>query len=166
MGSYKEIEGDLIQFTKEGRFDVILHGCNCFCTMGAGLAPKMAKAFGCDKYPKEFPQFKGDKGKLGTIEGMVYNLKNLQPISQVYIFNAYTQYHWGPHASLEAIRSCLKILNDSLKSINKFNFLNPYIYRIGLPQIGCGLGGLNWEDVKQIIQEELKDYDVEIVIFK
>ena len=37
---YSEIEGDLIEFAKEGRLDVITHGCNCMCTMGAGIAHK------------------------------------------------------------------------------------------------------------------------------
>jgi len=47
---YQEIEGDLIVLAKEGKFDVIAHGCNCQCIMGAGLAPQMAKAFGADKF--------------------------------------------------------------------------------------------------------------------
>ena len=38
----KYIEGDLIQLAKNGKFNVIVHGCNCFNTMGAGIA-KMIK---------------------------------------------------------------------------------------------------------------------------
>jgi O-acetyl-ADP-ribose deacetylase (regulator of RNase III) len=30
----KVIKGDLIQLAKDGKFDLIVHGCNCFCTMG------------------------------------------------------------------------------------------------------------------------------------
>ena len=29
---YQEIEGDLIKLAQEGKFDVIAHGCNCFCS--------------------------------------------------------------------------------------------------------------------------------------
>jgi len=29
----KEITGNLITLAKEGHFDMIVHGCNCFCTM-------------------------------------------------------------------------------------------------------------------------------------
>ena len=65
----KMIQGDLIALAKEGNFDVIAHGCNCFCTMGSGIAPLMAKAFGVDKYPLEAPKQKGDRNKLGHIEG-------------------------------------------------------------------------------------------------
>jgi O-acetyl-ADP-ribose deacetylase (regulator of RNase III) len=31
-------EGDLIKFALDARFDVIIHGCNCRCVMGAGIA--------------------------------------------------------------------------------------------------------------------------------
>ena len=30
----KTIEGNLISLAKAGQFDVIVQGCNCFCTMG------------------------------------------------------------------------------------------------------------------------------------
>ena len=41
----KEIKGDLIKFAQEGKFDVIVHGCNSFCRMGSGIAPQMKNAF-------------------------------------------------------------------------------------------------------------------------
>ena len=65
---YREIEGDLIELAKKGEFDVITHGCNCLCTMGAGIAPQMARAFNADKLPKEKEFYKGDINKLGTID--------------------------------------------------------------------------------------------------
>ena len=30
----KEVFGDLIELALVGKFDVIVHGCNCFSTMG------------------------------------------------------------------------------------------------------------------------------------
>jgi O-acetyl-ADP-ribose deacetylase (regulator of RNase III) len=36
---------------------------------------------------------------------------------------------------------------------------------IGLPQIGAGLAGGDWETIKQIIKQELKDCDVTVVIY-
>ena len=32
----KTIQGNLIHSAQAGEFDLIVHGCNCFCTMGAG----------------------------------------------------------------------------------------------------------------------------------
>lgn len=32
------IKGDLIKLAIDSEFDLIIHGCNGFCTMGAGIA--------------------------------------------------------------------------------------------------------------------------------
>ena len=45
------VDGDLIKLAKEAKFDVIVHGCNCLSTMGAGIAPQMAAAFGGELRP-------------------------------------------------------------------------------------------------------------------
>ena len=47
----KYIDGDLV---KEAElFDVIAHCCNCFCTMGAGIAPQIKNKFP-DAYVADF----------------------------------------------------------------------------------------------------------------
>ena len=47
----KIIKGDLIALANQGHFEVITHGCNCFCTMGAGIAVPMKQNFKCDQFP-------------------------------------------------------------------------------------------------------------------
>jgi len=62
----KTIEGDLVELGKSGRFDVIVHGCNCQNEMGAGIARIIAKEFPeAEKADKATE--KGDRDKLGTI---------------------------------------------------------------------------------------------------
>ena len=39
------ISGDLIYLAQSGEVDLIVHGCNCFCTMGAGIAKGIKAAF-------------------------------------------------------------------------------------------------------------------------
>lgn len=39
------------------------------------------------------------------------------------------------------------------------------IKKIAMPKIGCGLDLLDWEYVKQIIQDVFRDTDIEIVVF-
>ena len=58
MNKYKEVQGCLITKALNGDFDVICHGANCFCTMKAGIAPQMAKTFGCDEFWLENIMFK------------------------------------------------------------------------------------------------------------
>ena len=169
--NYKEIKGDLIKLAQAGEFDVIAHGCNCFCTMGAGIAPQMARAFDCDDFPKESTLYRGDMNKLGTIDfkskHVVINaeikIKGVPTIVPdfggrfINIINAYTQFHYGGDRPLDynALTLCLMKINHVFKGKH-----------IGLPQIGCGLAGGDWDTVKSIIKSELKDCDVTVVIYQ
>lgn len=158
---YNEVHGNLITLAKEGEFDVIAHGCNCMCTMGAGLAPHMAAAFGCDLFPLEDAKYKGDINKLGQIDGTLISRMDMK--RGVFVLNAYTQYNYGRnHADgdfapvdYEAITLCMRKINKKFKGLH-----------IGLPMIGAGLAGGDWEKIKQIIKSELKDCIVTIVILK
>ena len=171
---YNEIQGDLIQLAKEGKFDVITHGCNCFCTMGAGIAPQMADAFFADEMEKEDDEYRGDINKLGTIDwhyitdtGGRVRVSNPNDLHVgdvlVTVVNSYTQYHYGRNhldgvskpLDYEALTMCMRKINRIFKGLH-----------IGLPQIGAGLAGGDWERIKQIIQTELKDCDVTVVIYK
>lgn len=82
--NYKEIEGDLITYARNGMFDVIVHGCNCLCSMGAGIAPQMAKNFNCDKFPLESDEFKGDINKLGSIDYKNFEVSTMSVIPEGY----------------------------------------------------------------------------------
>ena len=153
---YNEIKGDLIKLAQRGKFDVIAHGCNCMCTMGAGIAPQMAKAFGADKFVMEREEYRGDINKLGQIDYDTF------PVLGLTVVNAYTQYNYGRNhvdgdknpVDYAAIEMCMKKMNYLFKGKH-----------IGLPKIGAGLAGGDWERIKGIIQKELKDCEVTIVIY-
>lgn len=175
--SYVEVEGNLITKALSGEYAVITHGCNCFCTMGAGIAPQMAKAFGADKFPLEHPDFRGSINKLGMIdykEFLVSSMSGAIPAdykgvmtmelkAPLYVVNSYTQYGFGAnHANGSSAPLDYAALTLCLKKINK---IFPGL-KIGLPQIGCGLAGGDWTIVQRVIQRELKDMIVEVVIYK
>lgn len=153
MGSFKEIEGDIFTMAKEGVFDIIAHGCNCFCTMGSGIAVPMKDEFGVDTYPMEGDEHKGNYNKLGQIEA------RLDSRLQMYVVNCYTQYDYNRkadpeavHLDYEALAMCLKKLNHYYKGLH-----------IGLPLIGCGRAGGNWSRVKSLFQNYLTDMNVTVV---
>ena len=155
---YKEVKGNLITLALIGEFDVIAHGCNCFSTMGAGIAPQMAKEFGCDMYPMEL-QWPGNPiTKLGNIDHQGGNTAG----RQLFVVNAYTQFSYGRnHADgvakpvdYHAILMCFKKMNHVFKGKH-----------IGLPQIGCGLAGGDWKVVKYLIKKYLSDCDVTVVMY-
>lgn len=155
----KEIYGDLISLAKEGKFDVIGHGCNCFCTMGSGIARSIREAFP-EAYKADCRTTKGDKRKLGKISFGYHG--------DLAIANMYTQYRWskiGPDGKRNgdgsvdycAVMSCMKRLRAVYSDSD---------YRIGLPLIGCGLAQGDWNVVKQIIEEDLEGMDVTIVKYE
>jgi O-acetyl-ADP-ribose deacetylase (regulator of RNase III) len=158
----KKIKGDLIKLALQGKFDVIVHGCNCFNTMGAGIAVQMANVFGCDKFNMEYKNYKGDINKLGQIDHRNFNIvlgKVLTPYSfdeiNLTVINAYTQFETGRNLDYVALKLCLKKINYLFKGKH-----------IGLPLIGCGIAGGNWEIVQRMIQITLKDCKVTIVEYE
>lgn len=148
--SMKIVKGNLIKMAKEGKFDVIAHGCNCFCTMGSGIAKQIKDEFP-KAYEADLDTISGDKSKLGYIGTAIIEEYNFD------VANAYTQYRYGPglHTDYKAVRSCMSLIKKWYAG-----------KRIGLPQIGCGLGGGDWEIVRNIIEEELDGEDVTVVIYE
>lgn len=161
------IDGDLIKLAKEGKFDVIVHGCNCFCTMSAGIAVEMAREFSCDNhqfYKLESPETKGDINKLGQIESYwtyVYkdDISTPENESKLIAVNAYTQYHYGKQFGIpfdyDAFILCMKKLNHVFK------------YKIiGMPLIGAGLAGGDWNKIESLINKYITNCKVIIVKYK
>jgi len=148
----KIIKGDLIKLALDGKFDVIVHGCNCYCTMGAGIA-KVIKIEFPEAYEADCKTEKGSKDKIGT-----YSHATIEKTgNEITVINAYTQHDYkgqGIKADYDAIRSVFK----KLKS-------NYYGKRIGYPKIGAGLAGGDWEQISKIINEELIDEDHTLVEF-
>jgi O-acetyl-ADP-ribose deacetylase (regulator of RNase III) len=151
--SMKTVAGDLIQLAKEGRFDVIIHGCNCFCTTGAGIAKGIKSAFPA-AYEADRQTSPGDRSKLGTYSEAEIEQEN----GALVVINAYTQYNYrgpGLKADYEAIRSCMKLIRGKYSS-----------KRIGLPKIGAGLAGGDWKIIAGIIAEELSGEDATLVEYE
>lgn len=170
MGNYKEIDGNLITNALNGDFNVILQGNNCFCVQGAGIALQFIKHFKTDTFTME-QSGKGDINKLGQIDYELLYYSNWDKrfekypdegdkiLYNLYVVNCYTQYHWGTKFGIpvdyDAIRLCMRKINHTFKG-----------KKIGMPTLGAGLAGGNWDIIKDIIITELVDCDVTVVIFK
>ena len=148
----KIVKGDLIELAKNGEFDVIIHGCNCFCKMGAGIAKAIKIAFPA-AYQADLETNKGDKTKLGR-----YSKATVETaFGKLTIVNAYTQFSWrgnGLKADYNAIRQALSRIKTDYSG-----------KRIGFPLIGAGLAGGDWSVISEIIIEELMGEDFTLVEF-
>lgn len=143
------IRGDLLELGARGHFDVIVHGANCQCTMGAGIArgirAKFPEAFEADQATA-----KGVRDKLGDI--------SWARSGDLVVVNAYTQFHYRgpkPRVDYEAVRSCMRRIKAEFSG-----------QRIGYPRIGAGLAGGDWDVIAHIIDEELEGEDHTLVEYE
>lgn len=144
------LEGDLIQLALAGRFDVIVHGANCFCTMGAGIARQIRTTFP-EAYRADCETGRGDRDKLGTYSWAAIERRGRRFV----VVNAYTQYGFGgPQANVDydAVARVMKELRSRFDG-----------KRIGYPMIGAGLGGGDWERIAGIIDGALSGQDHTLV---
>lgn len=142
----KHATGNLITFAEHGLFDVIVHGCNCFQTMGSGIAKEIK-----DRYPSAYEAdldygIKGDHNKLGNYTVMLGG--------HFLIINAYTQFDFNkkyePVVDRFEYTSFQMILEKLAKRYKGCDF--------GFPYLGCGLAGGN----EMIIVEMLEAFAVEV----
>ena len=141
-----EIYGDLIQLALDGQFDTIIHGCNCFCSMGAGIARTIREIFP-EAYLADQATTSGDKEKLGTYTSALSK--------GITIINAYTQYDCTGYRPVDysAIKRVFIALNRDL-SPDKM---------VGIPLIGAGLAGGDWSIICNIITEVTPDLPLTLV---
>ena len=151
---YKEIKGNLIELALKGNFQIIAHGANCFCRMKSGIAKQISEKIP-DAVRADNETKPGDITKLGnfTIGSIIVGDK----INGI-ILNLYTQYMYGTDSrkvDYEALTLCLRKVNKIYANST-----------IGLPMIGAGLAGGDWNLISKIIRRELFNMDVTIVIYE
>lgn len=149
-----QVQGDAVSMLLNNEADVLIHGCNCQNTMGAGIAKQIRMAFP-EAYQADLATKKGDRKKLGTYSKAVVN-RNGRSIK---IINAYTQYGFGnketeAYVDYEAIRK-------SMESIAK----NEAQGRIVVPSIGAGLANGCWVTISNSITNALKGHNLTHVEF-
>lgn len=128
-----DIEDDIFANLKKG--DVIAHGCNSFGVAG-GFAGVMK-----EKFPKNFKRYKDlcDIREFRPGSAMYYKEKGIA------IYNLGTQFKPGSDANMMNIRSSVKDM------LNYAAFRDEW--EIKTVRLGCGIGGLTWEQVKPELEK-------------
>lgn len=136
------VKGDLLKLAEEGKFNIIVHGCNCQNTMGSGIAKQIK-----DNYPDAFVAdtihdiaLKDNRyQKLGN-----FTLANIA--DRFTIVNAYTQFDYLPrnvdHFEYASFAVILQKLADSYGHCE-----------FGFPYIGMGLAGGDKETIIQMLED-------------
>lgn len=140
--TFIEIQGDLFS-----RTDCTL--CHCISSdfaLGAGIAKKFAqmgvKKQLCDNFPREW-------------QGRGYCL--ITETNGTIVGNLVTKQRYFHKPTLETLRQALDDFREQV--------VERGIAKVAMPKIGCGLDKLNWNDVRKIIQDVLKDTDLDVFVY-
>lgn len=74
-----------------------------------------------------------------------------------FIANAATKHYWRNPSKLEWVQEILIHLRTAL--------LRDPAKSIAIPPLGCGLGGLQWNDVRELIESQLKNLPNDILVY-
>lgn len=126
------IKGDVLNSGEA----VVIHGCNCFNTMGSGVARQVLEEYR-EAAIVDAETVPGDVSKMGTYTTAVGK-------NGTRIINAYTQYHYSRQkvnvdcVALECVM--MLICND---------FPDQKVF--AMPKIGAGLAGGDWNIIEEIL---------------
>jgi O-acetyl-ADP-ribose deacetylase (regulator of RNase III) len=129
-------EGNLLKAEAEALVNTV----NCVGVMGKGIALQFRQAF-----PENFRVYKRacDAGELRP--GQVLAVPAGTLVGPKLIFNVATKQHWRHGSQLEWIREGVKNLVEEVRAHG--------IKSVAVPPLGCGNGGLDWQEVRPIIEE-------------
>lgn len=125
--------------------EALVNTVNTEGVMGKGIALQFKQA-----YPQMFRAYeqacKAGEVHLGKMH--VYDLGGLVGGPR-WIINFPTKGHWRSKSKKQDIESGLQNLVETIKRLN--------IRSIALPPLGCGHGGLEWSDVRPLIEASLEE---------
>lgn len=149
-----EVKGDLIELYKQDEFNAIGHGCNCFHTMGAGIALAINRYTNGKALKVDKESVYGDINKLGKDTYCDFGPGR--------IYNLYTQYstahdncvavHW------KSVREAIEgmIVNELVIT----EFLEPV--HVAIPLIGCGLANGSKKDLFKVLDYISDDFSSQV----
>jgi O-acetyl-ADP-ribose deacetylase (regulator of RNase III) len=123
----------------------IVHGCNAKGVMGSGVALAVKKVFP-EAYKDYLRHYESDDG---LVLGEAYPIAIT---TNLVIWNAITQEGFGAptrNCSYDAIQTCFEQINDTLSQTKSDHC------ELHIPAIGAGLGGGNWEIIREIIEQTI-----------
>ena len=142
------VSGDLLESDSEA----LVNAVNCVGIMGKGIALSFKK-----KFPNMFLQYKEACSLKLIRPGKVSIYQINDSLNTRYIINFPTKDHWRQKSRLSYISEGLK---DLVRVIDKY-----HISSIAIPMLGCGNGGLNWNDVIELIEFFLSDLNCSVYVY-
>jgi len=137
----------MVKITKGNILDqntqALVNTVNCVGVMGRGIALAFRDAF-----PENFRQYKKACEKNEVQPGKMFVHLTGDIFENRYIINFPTKRHWKDKSRLVDIIAGLDEMVRVVKNLD--------IQSIAIPPLGCGLGGLDWNDVKPLITKAME----------
>jgi O-acetyl-ADP-ribose deacetylase (regulator of RNase III) len=149
--AFKIAQGDLL---RQDDVDAIVNTVNCVGVMGKGIALQFK-----NKWPENNRAYEIACKKKEIRPGRMFVFDSGGLVKPNYIINFPTKDHWRGKSRIEYIRDGLVDLVEQVKRLG--------IRSIAIPPLGCGNGGLDWEEVRPLIKRAFADLpDVEVRLFE
>jgi O-acetyl-ADP-ribose deacetylase (regulator of RNase III) len=133
--------------------EALVNSVNCVGVMGQGVALLFKKAF-----PKNFKAYAAACRRREVLPGRMFVFET-GLLSPCYIINFPTKRHWRGKARMEDIEAGLQALVEEVVRLG--------IRSIAIPPLGCGLGGLQWEEVRRRIEQAFSDLpEVRVLVYE
>ena len=141
-------QGDILRSEAEALVNTV----NCVGVMGRGLALQFKRAF-----PANFATYAAGCKRDEVQPGRMLVVETGQLTSPRFIVNFPTKRHWKDRSRIEDIDAGLDALIADVKRLG--------IKSIAVPPLGCGLGGLDWADVRPRIERAFASLpDVQVLV--
>jgi O-acetyl-ADP-ribose deacetylase (regulator of RNase III) len=146
-----------IVFKSEGSIfdsgaEAIVNPVNCVGVMGAGLAKAFKNRFPEDMFAQYARACADGTLRLGKLD-TYFDYK-----SRTLVINFPTKDDWRDPSLLEYIES-------GMQALIQFVDANA-IEKVALPALGCGLGGLQWNDVSRIISNYCSEHYATYIVYE
>jgi O-acetyl-ADP-ribose deacetylase (regulator of RNase III) len=138
----------------EADAEALVNSVNCVGVMGRGIALQFREAF-----PDNYKQYKlaCDQEMLKPGIMLVHDTGRLT--NPRYIINFPTKRHWKGNSRIEDITAGLPALVEEVRRRG--------IRSIAIPPLGCGLGGLDWAEVRPLIARAFSALpDVHVLVYE
>lgn len=136
--------GDLLRSEAEALVNTV----NCEGYMGKGVAYQFKQQF-----PNNFKDYvNACKNGTLTIGKLLYSEEKGK-----YVVNFPTKRKWREKSDITYIETGLRELVSLTRALS--------IRSLAMPPLGCGNGGLNWFEVKKVIEKELNQLSSEVDIY-
>jgi O-acetyl-ADP-ribose deacetylase (regulator of RNase III) len=142
--------GDILEADAEALINTV----NCVGIMGRGIALQFK-----NKFPGNFKAYAAACERGEVQPGRMFVFETNWVTGPKYIINFPTKRHWRGKSRLEDIEAGLVALQEVIQEKR--------IRSVAIPPLGSGLGGLDWNEVRRMIQDSLKSLgDVNITVYE